>query len=98
MSLDHPDDIFVVRDYEQVRHLSAKVETLPPWCYTHPDFYQRELQRLFRSLSIRIVGVVFGLADTEFPSTTDIAFEFLDYQFLFSDDRLHEIADGKHAT
>lgn len=48
MLLDHPDDIFAARHYEQVRRLPAEAETLPPWCYTHRDFYQRELQRLFR--------------------------------------------------
>lgn len=49
MSVDYSDDIFNSQHYEKVLRPPEEAETLPPWCYTSPAFYQREVERLFRS-------------------------------------------------
>ena len=42
------DDLFDPTHYERVRLPSLAAETLPPWCYTEPAFFTREIDRLFR--------------------------------------------------
>ncbi len=41
--------IFDPRHYTQVRRPHLEAETLPPWCYTSAEFYQREIDRMFRT-------------------------------------------------
>lgn len=41
------DDIFAPEHYTGVRRPLLEAETLPPWCYTAPEFYQREVERIF---------------------------------------------------
>ena len=45
--MEHPDDILDPRHYAKVRLPLLEAETLPPWCYTSPDFHQREVERIF---------------------------------------------------
>ena len=33
--------------YTAVRRPLLEAETMPPWCYTSPDFYEREVERIF---------------------------------------------------
>jgi phenylpropionate dioxygenase-like ring-hydroxylating dioxygenase large terminal subunit len=41
-------DIFESRHYRKARAPALEAETLPPWCYTAPEFYAREVERIFR--------------------------------------------------
>jgi choline monooxygenase len=41
-------DIFDPQHYRKVRAPALEAESLPPWCYTAPEFYQREVERIFR--------------------------------------------------
>ena len=45
--MEHPDDILDPRHYAKVRLPQLEAETLPPWCYTSQEFYQREVERIF---------------------------------------------------
>jgi len=40
-------EMFDPRNYQAVRRPLLDAETLPPWCYTSPDFYRREVERIF---------------------------------------------------
>jgi phenylpropionate dioxygenase-like ring-hydroxylating dioxygenase large terminal subunit len=40
-------EMFDPRHYQAVRRPLLDAETLPPWCYTAPDFYRREVERIF---------------------------------------------------
>lgn len=40
-------DIFAPSLYARVRRPEMEAETLPPWCYTSPEFYKREVERIF---------------------------------------------------
>ena len=40
-------DIFDPDLYRGVRRPVAEAETLPAWCYTSPEFYAREVDRIF---------------------------------------------------
>ncbi len=40
-------EMFDPRHYQAVRRPLLDAETLPPWCYTSPDFYRREVERIF---------------------------------------------------
>jgi choline monooxygenase len=40
-------DIFDPAHYAGVRRPVAEAETLPAWCYTSPEFYAREVERIF---------------------------------------------------
>ena len=41
-------DIFDPRHYDRVRLPPDRAETLPAWCFTSPEFYAREVERIFR--------------------------------------------------
>ena len=45
--LQFPADLFDPALYAAVRRPLARAETLPAWCYTSPEFYRREVERLF---------------------------------------------------
>src|SRR3989304_1935599 len=40
-------DIFDPKAYAKVRLPAMEAETLPAWCYTSQDFYDREVDRIF---------------------------------------------------
>src|SRR5260370_738281 len=40
--------IFDPRHYSGVRQRMLEAEALPPWCYTAQEFYDREVERIFR--------------------------------------------------
>jgi phenylpropionate dioxygenase-like ring-hydroxylating dioxygenase large terminal subunit len=40
--------LFDPAHYQKARLPVLEAETLPPWCYTSPEFYQREVERIFR--------------------------------------------------
>src|SRR5258708_20018629 len=40
--------IFDPQHYRRVRQTSLEAEALPPWCYTAQEFYDREVERIFR--------------------------------------------------
>ena len=42
-----PEDVFEPSHYAGVRRRWDTAETLPGWCYTSPQFYQRERERIF---------------------------------------------------
>lgn len=42
------ETLFDPAHYAKVRLPVLEAETLPPWCYTSPAFYERELERIFR--------------------------------------------------
>ena len=44
---DLSPSIFDPRLYEAVRRPLAEAHTLPAWCYTSPEFYAREVERIF---------------------------------------------------
>lgn len=41
-------NIFDASHYKNVRKPLLEAETLPPWCYTSQEFYDREVDRVFR--------------------------------------------------
>ncbi len=45
--MPNPDDLFNPTHYTRVRELAARAVPLPNWCYTSPEFYQREVERIF---------------------------------------------------
>ncbi|NKB59133.1 MAG: Rieske 2Fe-2S domain-containing protein [Alphaproteobacteria bacterium] len=42
-----PDDLFNPARYARVREPAARAVPLPNWCYTSPEFYMREVERIF---------------------------------------------------
>lgn len=42
-----PQDLFDPALYETVRAPAERATPLPNWCYTSPDFYRREVERIF---------------------------------------------------
>ena len=44
-----PDDLFAPAHYAAVRRPLAEASNLPPWCYTSPEFFEREVERIFRT-------------------------------------------------
>ena len=42
-----PQDLFDPAHYVSVRAPAERATPLPHWCYTHPDFYRREVERIF---------------------------------------------------
>ncbi len=42
-----PEDLFSSVHYADVRRPVGEAFNLPPWCYTSPRFFQREIERLF---------------------------------------------------
>ena len=45
-----PQDLFDPAHYASVRAPAARATPLPNWCYTSPEFYRRELERIFRKV------------------------------------------------
>lgn len=45
--MDMAASIFEPAAYDNVRLPLERAETLPPWCYTSEEFYQREVERIF---------------------------------------------------
>jgi choline monooxygenase len=43
-------ELFDPRHYATVRKPLLEAETLPPWCYTSPAFYRREVDRIWRKV------------------------------------------------
>ena len=43
------ENIFDPGYYQSVRLPPLEATTLPPWCYTAPQFYDREVERIFRT-------------------------------------------------
>lgn len=41
-------NMFDANHYRNVRKPLLEAETLPPWCYTSQEFYEREVERMFR--------------------------------------------------
>lgn len=42
-----PEHLFDPSHYEAVRRPLLEAQTLPPWCYTADEFYEREVERIF---------------------------------------------------
>jgi len=45
--LSPPEDLLDPRHYERVRRPPLEATTLPAWCYTSPEWYRLELERIF---------------------------------------------------
>jgi phenylpropionate dioxygenase-like ring-hydroxylating dioxygenase large terminal subunit len=45
--VSEPADLFNPAHYAQCRRAVEVAETLPPWCYTSQEFYERERERIF---------------------------------------------------
>jgi phenylpropionate dioxygenase-like ring-hydroxylating dioxygenase large terminal subunit len=46
-----PDaDLFNPKHYAAVRKPLLEAETMPAWCYTSPEFYRREVERIWRKV------------------------------------------------
>ena len=43
-------DMFNPKHYAGVRKPLLEAETAPAWCYTSPDFYQREVERIWKKI------------------------------------------------
>src|SRR5262245_4999857 len=63
-----PADMFDPRHYAAVRRPLLDAETLPAWCYTSPDFYRREVERIFLKVW-NFVGSVNQIPDPGVYST-----------------------------
>lgn len=50
MQSNRPNDIFDPKHYERVRRPLLEAETMPAFTYTSPDFYQREVDRIWRKI------------------------------------------------
>lgn len=48
--MTEPADIFDPQHYHAVRQPLLEAETMPPWCYTSPSFYRREVERIFHKV------------------------------------------------
>jgi phenylpropionate dioxygenase-like ring-hydroxylating dioxygenase large terminal subunit len=64
-------NIFDPSVYAAVRRPLLQAETLPPWCYTSPEFYQREVERIFRPMW-NLVGRVDMIPEYGSYFTTDV--------------------------
>ena len=42
-----PDNLLDPKHYERVRRPPLEAETLPPWCYTSPDWFELERRHIF---------------------------------------------------
>ena len=42
-----PDNLFDPALYARVRKPAEQAVPLPNWCYTSPEFYRREVERIF---------------------------------------------------
>lgn len=45
-----PTDLFDPRHYASVRKPLLEAETMPAWCYTSPEFYRREIDRIWKKV------------------------------------------------
>ena len=45
--MKQPADLFDPSLYREVRQPYLEAMTLPPWCYTSDDFFEREVDRIF---------------------------------------------------
>ncbi len=45
--MNAPSDLFSPAHYARVREPAARATPLPNWCYTSPEFYRREVERIF---------------------------------------------------
>jgi choline monooxygenase len=45
-----PTDLFDPRHYASVRKPLLEAETMPAWCYTSPEFYRREVDRIWKKV------------------------------------------------
>ncbi len=45
--MTEPENLFDPQHYRNVRLPLLEAESLPPWCYTSPAFYQREVEQIF---------------------------------------------------
>ena len=50
-----PSNLFDPALYREVRRPLLEASALPPWCYTSPEFYRREVERIFMK-SWHLVG------------------------------------------
>ena len=41
-------DLFNPEHYQAVRRPLLEAETMPAWCYTSPEFYRREVERIWK--------------------------------------------------
>ena len=48
--MKQPADLFDPSLYREVRQPYLEAMTLPPWCYTSNDFFEREVDRIFLTL------------------------------------------------
>lgn len=48
MAMMNADNLFDPMLYAGARRPLTEAETLPAWCYTSPEFHQREIERIFR--------------------------------------------------
>lgn len=46
--MPQPDDLFDPRLYERLQLPLERAETMPPWCYSAPAFFEREIDTIFR--------------------------------------------------
>src|SRR5258706_8429494 len=46
-SVVEPSDVLDPRHYAAVRRPIDTAETLPPWCYSSPTFFEREREKIF---------------------------------------------------
>jgi phenylpropionate dioxygenase-like ring-hydroxylating dioxygenase large terminal subunit len=44
------ESMFDPSHYRNVRMATLEAETLPPWCYTSPAFYEREVNQIFKKV------------------------------------------------
>ena len=84
-------NIFDPGQYAQVRLPFLEASTLPPWCYTSEEFYQREVDRIFRR-SWNFVG-----REDQIPHPGDyFTLEMFGESFIFirdRSDRIHAFAN-----
>ena len=79
-------NIFDPGQYAQVRLPFLEASTLPPWCYTSEEFYQREVDRIFRR-SWNFVG-----REDQIPHPGDyFTLEMFGESFIFIRDRAGSI-------
>lgn len=48
MVFQTPDNLFDPKLYDGLRQPLDCAETMPPWCYSSPEFFERELDAIFR--------------------------------------------------
>ncbi|HVH74241.1 MAG TPA: aromatic ring-hydroxylating dioxygenase subunit alpha [Stellaceae bacterium] len=80
------ESMFDPAHYAKVRLPTLEAETLPPWCYTSLDFYEREVMRMFKK-----VWNFLGRVD-EIPNPGDyMTFELFGEPLLVIRDKAGEV-------